>query len=142
MIINVPGTLSHFIFITLCSSAGTSTSILKTRKWKLKKLRKLLKIIELINGRLGIGVGNIYDWKNLSKILFFCKEGTLGWGGQRLRVELARRPEFSLFVFVHVFLPHIFVLYMGTNLNINMTLNMRFVLLYRELSKLPYSCCI
>ena len=82
----MPGTLSHFIFTVLCSSAGTNTSILKIRKLKIKKLRKLPKITELVNGRLGIRVKNMCDWKNLSKIPFFCGEGA-GDGGRRSEIE-------------------------------------------------------
>lgn len=76
----MPGTLSHFIFIAPSSSAGTNTSILKIRKLKIKKLKKLPKITELVNVRLGIRVRNICDWKNLSKIPFFCKGAALRWG--------------------------------------------------------------
>lgn len=39
VIINVPGTLSHFIFIAPCSSAATNTSMLKIRKLKIEKLK-------------------------------------------------------------------------------------------------------
>lgn len=34
---------------------------------------------------LGFGVGNMCAWRNLSKIPFFCREGTLGLGGPEIK---------------------------------------------------------
>lgn len=64
----------------------------------------------------------------------------MGIGGPDIEHGIGQKTKIQS-LFIHRFCSFKYLHYGGTNLNISMMLNMRFVL-YRELSKLPYSYCV
>ena len=68
----------------------------------------------------------------------------MGVGGQKLKVELIRRPEFNLSVFICRFFSLKYLHYIwGSNLNISMMLNMSFILFVQRIEQITiFMLCI
>lgn len=72
------------------------------------------KITELVNDRLGIGVGNTCDGKTLARLLSFARrELEMGVGGVEIESGIGQIRIQSQCLYSYIFLLQIFILHMG-----------------------------